>query len=63
MKLFVGKTVSFVGVLVVGAVVGGLVGGIVGIQPGDLNAEIDFCTDSTAGRYIKDDRARSDACE
>ena len=63
MRRTIDKTFNFLGGLVFGALFGGLVGGIAGLELGDLNAEIDFCTDSTADRYIKDDRARRDACE
>ncbi|MDA7426718.1 hypothetical protein [Thalassococcus lentus] len=35
----------------------------VGISLGSLNAEIDFCADSTSGRYIFDDSARRDVCD
>ena len=63
MRRTIDKTFNFLGGLVVGGLFSGVVGGIAGFELGDLNAEIDFCADSTAGRYIKDDRARSDACE
>ncbi len=36
---------------------------IVGIKGGDASAEIDFCADSTSGRYIVDEGSRLKSCD
>ena len=34
-----------------------------GVSLGGLNAEINFCADSTSGRYIFDESVRRDVCD
>ena len=38
------------------------VGLFTGLSLGGLNAEIDFCADSTSGSYIFDESVRRDVC-
>ncbi len=40
-----------------------MLGLFLGVSLGGLNAEIDFCADSTSGRYIFDESVRRDVCD
>lgn len=56
-----------IGIAAVAAGVAGLVVGLVlgliwGLGLGDTNAHIDFCADSTSGRYIIIESLRRDVC-
>ena len=39
-----------------------IIGLLLGVQLGGMNADIDFCADSTSPRYIYADDVRNDVC-
>ena len=48
--------------LVVAIAVSLFVGAAIGFKAGDASAKIDFCADSTSGRYIQNEGSRSTSC-
>ncbi len=56
------KWVSFGTGLCVGGAVGIWIGVLLAMGIVDLNTEIDFCTDTSSGRYITDEAARAQSC-
>ena len=56
------RWIGFGGGLSIGLIIGLVIGGAIGVVSGDLNAEIDFCADDGARRYIHDETARALSC-
>ena len=56
------RILSFGGGLVFGLIVGAVAGVIAGVFGGSQDTELDFCGDTTSGRYIQDTQARIAAC-
>ena len=48
--------------ILLGTFFGLIIGLFWGVQLGELNADIDFCTDGTSPRYIYADDVRNDVC-
>ena len=48
--------------ILLGTFLGLIIGLLLGVQLGGMNADIDFCADSTSPRYIYADDVRNDVC-
>ena len=56
------RWISLIGGILIGAFGGFSLGLILGVGLGHANANIDFCADSTSGRYIESESARRSVC-
>ena len=56
------RWIGFSGGIFLGTFLGLIIGLFLGVQLGHVNADIDFCADSTSPRYIYADDVRNDVC-
>ena len=56
------RFLSFLGGFLIGGILFLVLGLALGMDVGQMNAEIDFCTDVSSARYISDETLRAMSC-